>query len=62
MGKRTYRYTAKVGDGKGSDDGEHVGTVKARSEAEARLAVAEYIREDGARKKRTWIATHIELT
>ncbi|MFD5588800.1 hypothetical protein ACFWII_33970 [Streptomyces sp. NPDC127063] len=58
---RTYRFTAQVSEGK-DDDGEAVGTVKARSEAEARQAVADWVREDGARKKRTWSATRIELT
>jgi hypothetical protein len=53
MRRRTYHFTATVSDGK-HHDGEHVGIVKARSEAEA-------VREDGARKKRTWTATHIEL-
>ncbi|MBC2869843.1 hypothetical protein [Streptomyces mexicanus] len=61
MRKRTYRFTAQVSDGK-HDDGEAVGTVKARSDAEARQAVADWVRENGARKKRTWTATHIELT
>lgn len=59
--KKTYRFTAAVSDGK-HHDGEHVGTVRASSEAEARAAVAEAVREDGARKKRNWTATRIELT
>lgn len=60
---RTYRFTAAVSDGK-HDDGESAGTVRANSEAEARRAIAESVREDGARKgsRRPWTATHIELT
>ncbi|MGV9888373.1 hypothetical protein [Streptomyces sp. NPDC003395] len=57
---RTYRFTATISDGK-HHDGESVGTVQARSEAEARRAVADWVRQDGARKNRTWTATHIEL-
>jgi hypothetical protein len=61
MGRRTYNFTATVSDGK-HHDGEHVGIVRASSEAEARRAIAEAVREDGARKKRNWTATHIELS
>lgn len=57
---RTYHWTATVSDGK-HNDGESAGTVRASSEAEARTLVAEWVRQDGARKKRTWRATHIEL-
>jgi hypothetical protein len=59
--KKTYRWTAAVSDGK-HHDGEAAGTVRASSEAEARAAVADWVRQDGARKNRTWTATHIELT
>lgn len=58
---RTYRWTAQVSDGK-HHDGESGGTVRASSEAEARRLVADWVREDGARKKRTWTATNIELS
>lgn len=61
MRKRSYNFTAQVSDGR-HHDGEAVGTVKASSEAEARRAVAEWVQQDGARKKRTWTATHIDLT
>jgi hypothetical protein len=61
MPKRTYHWTAQVSDGK-HHDGEATGTVKAGSEAEARRAIAEWVRQDGARKKRTWTATHIDLS
>ncbi|MFJ9101255.1 hypothetical protein ACIRJM_22635 [Streptomyces sp. NPDC102405] len=57
---RTYRWTAAVSDGK-HHDGESAGTVRASSEAEARRLVAEWVQKDGARKKRTWTATSIEL-
>ncbi|MFC8065483.1 hypothetical protein [Streptomyces sp. NPDC057293] len=57
---RTYHWTATVSDGK-DHDGESAGTVRASSEAEARAAVANWVREDGARKNRTWTATSIEL-
>ena len=57
---RTYRWTAAVSDGK-HHDGESVGTVRASSEAEARRLVADWVRQDGARKGRTWTATHIDL-
>ncbi|WP_329472706.1 hypothetical protein OIE75_29610 [Streptomyces sp. NBC_01723] len=57
---RTYHWTAQVSDGK-HHDGESAGTVRASSEAEARAAVANWVREDGARKNRTWTATRIEL-
>jgi hypothetical protein len=59
--KKTYHWTAQVSDGK-HDDGESAGTVRASSEAEARRAVAEWVRQDGARKNRTWTATNIQLT
>ncbi|OUD04664.1 hypothetical protein [Streptomyces swartbergensis] len=58
---RTYSWTATVSDGK-HRDGESAGTVRASSEAEARRLIADWVREDGARKKRTWTATHITLT
>lgn len=58
---RTYHWTAAVSDGK-HHDGESAGTVRASSEAEARRLVADWIRQDGARKKRDWTATHIDLT
>ncbi|MFF0226068.1 hypothetical protein [Streptomyces sp. NPDC004629] len=58
--KRTYRWTATVSDGR-HHDGEAAGTVRARSEAAARQAIAEWVRQDGARKNRTWAATRIEL-
>jgi hypothetical protein len=58
---KTYRWTAQVSDGK-HHDGESAGTVRAGSEAEARALVAEWVRQDGARKKRDWTATHINLT
>jgi hypothetical protein len=57
---RTYHWTATVSDGK-HHDGEAAGTVRASSEAEARRLVADWVRNDGSRKKRTWTATHIEL-
>ncbi|SBT93980.1 hypothetical protein GA0115233_107614 [Streptomyces sp. DI166] len=60
MRKRTYRFTAQVSDGK-HHDGESVGTVKASSETEARQAVADWVRQDGARKGRTWTALRIDL-
>ncbi|WP_369391298.1 hypothetical protein AB5J72_29400 [Streptomyces sp. CG1] len=59
--KRTYRWTATVSDGK-HHDGEAAGTVRANSDAEARTLVADWVRQDGARKNRTWHATHIELS
>ncbi|CAM5603147.1 hypothetical protein [Streptomyces coeruleorubidus] len=58
---RTYRWKAAVSDGR-HHDGESVGTVRAGSEAEARRLVADWVREDGARKNRSWTATHIELS
>ncbi|EST25799.1 hypothetical protein [Streptomyces roseochromogenus] len=58
---RTYRCTATVSDGK-HNDGEAAGTVRANSDAEARTLVADWVRQDGARKNRTWYATHIELS
>ena len=58
---RTYRWEAAVSDGK-HHDGESAGTVRADSEAEARRLVAEWVRNDGLRKKRNWTATHIELS
>lgn len=58
---RTYHWTAQVSDGK-HHDGESAGTVKASSEAEARRLVADWVRDDGARKKRNWTATQITLT
>lgn len=58
---RTYRWKATVSDGK-HHDGESAGTVRADSEVEARRLIAEWVRNDGARKNRTWTATHIELT
>lgn len=57
---KTYSWTAAVSDGK-HHDGESAGTVRASSEAEARRLVADWVREDGARKNRTWTATYIEL-
>jgi len=57
---KTYRWTAAVSDGK-HHDGESVGTVRAGSEAEARRLVADWVQQDGARKRRTWTATNIEL-
>ncbi|MET9070973.1 hypothetical protein ABZX95_02095 [Streptomyces sp. NPDC004232] len=59
--KRTYRFTATISDGK-HHDGEAAGTVRANSDAEARALVADWVRQDGARKNRTWSATHIELS
>lgn len=61
--RRTYHWTADVSDGK-DDDGESAGTVRASSEAEARKAVAEWVRQDGARKgaRRPWTASNIQLT
>lgn len=56
----TYRWKATVSDGK-HHDGESVGTVRASSEAEAHRLIAEWVSNDGARKNRTWTATHIEL-
>ncbi|MBL3664500.1 hypothetical protein JL475_00370 [Streptomyces sp. M2CJ-2] len=60
---KTYHFIAQVSDGK-YDDGESAGTVRASSEAEAKRAIAEWVRQDGARKgsKRPWTATRIELT
>ncbi|GAA5216941.1 hypothetical protein [Streptomyces thinghirensis] len=58
---RTYRWTAQVSDGK-HDDGECAGTVKARSDTEARTAIADWVQANGARKGRTWNATRIDLT
>ncbi|MFD8392931.1 hypothetical protein ACFV2N_27960 [Streptomyces sp. NPDC059680] len=58
---RTYRWTATVSDGK-HNDGEAAGTVRANSDSEARTLVADWVRQDGARKNRTWHATHIELS
>jgi hypothetical protein len=58
---RTYRWTAVVSDGK-HNDGESAGTVRASSETEARALVADWVRQDGARKKRDWHATSIELS
>ncbi|MFI8191381.1 hypothetical protein ACIF8T_21600 [Streptomyces sp. NPDC085946] len=57
---RTYRWTAQVSDGR-HHDGEATGTVQADSDTEARRLVAEWIRDNGARKKRDWTATRIEL-
>jgi hypothetical protein len=57
---RTYRWTAQVSDGK-HHDGESAGTVQADNEVEARWLVAEWVRNNGTRKKRNWTATHIEL-
>lgn len=61
--KRTWYWTADVSDGK-YDDGESAGTVRASSEAEARQAIAEKIREDGIRKgnRRPWTASNIQLS
>jgi hypothetical protein len=60
--KRTYHWTADVSDGR-DDDGESAGTVRASSEAEARKAIAEWVREDGIRKtRRPWTASNIQLT
>jgi hypothetical protein len=58
---RNYRWKAAVSDGK-HHDGESAGTVRASSEAEARRLVAEWVRNDGLRKKRNWTVTHIELS
>jgi len=58
---RTYRWTAQISDGR-HHDGKADGTVQAGSEAEARALVADWVRQDGARKKRTWTATHITLS
>ncbi|MGW6484575.1 hypothetical protein ACWGDS_43315 [Streptomyces sp. NPDC055059] len=60
MRMRTYNFLAQVSDGK-HHDGEHVGWVKAPSEAEARRAVADEIQRNGARKGRTWTAIRIDL-
>ena len=57
---KTYRWTATVSDGR-HNDGEAAGNVQASSDAEARRLVADWIRQDAARKKRDWHATHIEL-
>lgn len=57
---RTYRFTATVSDGKRAD-GECEGIVKASSEAEARTAIADWVVEDGRKKKRNWHAVSIEL-
>ena len=59
----TYHFTAQVSDGR-DDDGEVAGTVPADSEAEAREAIAERIRQDGIRKghRRPWTAFNIQLT
>lgn len=57
---RTYRWKATVSDGR-YHDGESVGTVRADSDAEARRLVADWVREDGARKNCNWTATRIEL-
>ncbi|MFF2475098.1 hypothetical protein [Streptomyces sp. NPDC058066] len=61
--KRTWHWTADVSDGK-YDDGESAGTVRASSEAEARRAVAEWVRKDGIRKgnRRPWTASNIRLS
>ncbi|MFJ9037968.1 hypothetical protein ACIRF8_15415 [Streptomyces sp. NPDC102406] len=61
--RRTWYWTADVSDGK-HHDGESAGTVKANSEAEARKAVAEAVREAGVRKdnRRPWTASNIKLT
>ncbi|MFI1166544.1 hypothetical protein ACH4UM_23810 [Streptomyces sp. NPDC020801] len=61
MAKKTYHWTAAVSDGR-HHDGESAGTVRASSEAEARALVVDWVRQDGARKKRTWTATDITLT
>ena len=60
---KTYYFTAQVSDGK-YDDGESAGTVRASSEAEARKAIAESIRQDGIRKgnRRPWNAFNIKLS
>lgn len=59
---KTYDFTAQVSNGK-HHDGECAGTVRADSEAEARAAVADKIREDGIRKtNRPWTATNIQLS
>jgi hypothetical protein len=58
---RTYRWTAQISDGR-HHDGKADGTVQAGSENEARRLVADWVRDNGARKKRTWTATHIELS
>jgi hypothetical protein len=61
--KKTWHWTADVSDGR-HDDGESAGTVRASSEAEARKAVAEWVRRDGVRKghRRPWTARNIQLT
>ncbi|MEV6696246.1 hypothetical protein AB0M68_03660 [Streptomyces sp. NPDC051453] len=61
--RKTWHFTADVSDGK-YHDGEHAGTVRASSEAEARAAVADSIREAGIRKghRRPWTASNIQLT
>ncbi|MFB6675591.1 hypothetical protein ACFCWG_24835 [Streptomyces sp. NPDC056390] len=61
--KRTWHWTADVSDGK-YDDGESAGTVRASSEAEARAAIADAVRQDGIRKgnRRPWTASNIKLT
>jgi hypothetical protein len=61
MRKKTYNFTATVSDGK-HHDSECEGIVKASSEAEARRAVADWVVEDGRKKKRNWNATTIEFT
>ena len=60
---KTYRWTAQVSDGE-HEDGESAGTVRARSEAEAKKEIAKWVREDGARKesRRPWTATNIQLS
>ena len=61
--KRTWYFTADVSDGK-YDDGEHAGTVRASSEAEARAAIADAVRQAGIRKghRQPWTASNIQLT
>jgi hypothetical protein len=61
--KRTWYFTADVSDGK-HHDGEHAGTVRASSEAEARAVIADAVREAGIRKgnRRPWTASNIKLT
>lgn len=63
MRQRTWDFTAQVSDGKYFHR-ESVGWVRAGSEAEARQAIADQIRQDGIRKghRRPWSATHINLT
>ncbi|WP_159106690.1 hypothetical protein [Streptomyces rishiriensis] len=53
---KTYHWSAVVGDGK-HNDGEAAGTVRASSEAEARTLIADWVRQDSARKGRDWFAT-----